>query len=73
MTHDTLTDEVPPTTVKDPVCSMDVDSATAKYRREYRGQVYVFCSLMCLKAFEDDPGYYLTKGPRVGLPAVTRR
>ena len=47
------------TTVKDPVCGMDVDMATAKYTSEYDGVTYAFCSLMCKRAFEDDPQHYL--------------
>lgn len=53
-------------TVKDPVCGMDVDPTTAKYTSEYEGQTYVFCSLMCQKAFEDDPRHYLNKARRAG-------
>lgn len=47
--------------VKDPVCGMDVDLATAKHTSEYRGETYAFCSLMCKRAFEDDPQHYLQK------------
>lgn len=46
-------------TLKDPVCGMAIDPATAKHTSEYLGQTYYFCSLMCLKAFEDDPQPYL--------------
>lgn len=53
MTH------VQPGPGKDPVCGMEVDPATAKHTSEYRGQVYAFCSLMCRKAFEDNPQQYL--------------
>ncbi|CAA9556081.1 MAG: Lead, cadmium, zinc and mercury transporting ATPase; Copper-translocating P-type ATPase [uncultured Thermomicrobiales bacterium] len=54
-----MTDQRPATTVKDPVCGMDVDPATAKHATEYQGQNDYFCSLMCRKAFEDNPGQYL--------------
>ncbi len=57
-------------TVKDPVCGMDVDPATAKHTAEYEGQTYYFCSLMCRKAFEDDPRQYLRR--REGGPAASR-
>ena len=43
----------------DPVCHMDVDPATTKYASEYRRETFFFCSLMCRKAFEDDPRHYL--------------
>ena len=48
-------------TGKDPVCGMDVDMATAKHTSEYDGVTYGFCSLMCKRAFEDDPQHYLQK------------
>ncbi len=54
----------PTATVKDPVCGMDVDPTTAKQTSESRGQTYFFCSVMCKKAFEDDPQHYLDKGRR---------
>lgn len=44
---------------KDPVCGMDVDPKTAKHTTEHEGRTYYFCSLMCRKAFEDDPKQYL--------------
>jgi len=65
MTHDR-----PATTVKDPVCGMDVDPATGKHSSEYQGQHYYFCSLMCRNAFEDNPGQYL--GRRDGGPTASR-
>lgn len=59
--------------VKDPVCGMEVDPSTSKYTSEYRGQTYWFCSLMCLKAFEDDPLHYLNKDRRAGIGPAARR
>ncbi len=46
-------------TVKDPVCGMTVDPATAKYRTEHDGATYYFCSEGCLKKFTADPQRYL--------------
>ena len=46
-------------TVKDPVCGMDVDPHTAKYRAEYSGRTYYFCSAGCRDKFTADPGKYL--------------
>ncbi len=51
------------TTVKDPVCGMDVDPQATKHTSEHQGRTYCFCSLMCRKAFEDDPEHYLKKRP----------
>jgi Cu+-exporting ATPase len=46
-------------TVKDPVCGMDVDAAAAKYRAEYDGETYYFCSAGCEAKFKADPGKYV--------------
>src|ERR1035437_1805350 len=35
------------TVVKDPVCGMDIDTATAAGHTEHDGQTYHFCSPMC--------------------------
>ena len=49
-------------TVRDPVCGMDIDPATAAGQSEYKGQVYYFCSLGCKKSFDKDPEKYLGGG-----------
>jgi len=49
------------TTVKDPVCDMDIDPATAAGESEYKGQTYYFCSPGCEKSFDKDPEKYLGK------------
>lgn len=43
----------------DPVCLMDVDPATARYKLEYDGRTIYFCAPSCKKAFERDPQAYL--------------
>lgn len=43
----------------DPVCLMDVDPATARYRLDYAGRTIYFCAPACKKAFERDPRSYL--------------
>lgn len=43
----------------DPVCLMDVDPATARYKLEYQGRTIYFCAPSCKKAFERDPAAYL--------------
>jgi Cu+-exporting ATPase len=48
------------TLVKDPVCNMDVDPATAAGSSEYKGQTYYFCSPGCVKRFNADPEKYLS-------------
>jgi Cu+-exporting ATPase len=49
-------------TVKDPVCGMDIDPATAAGKSEYKEQTYYFCSLGCKKSFDKDPEKYLSRG-----------
>jgi len=49
------------TTVKDPVCGMDIDPTTAAGKSEHGGQTYHFCSLGCKKAFDTNPEKYLGK------------
>ena len=57
------------TLVKDPVCNMDVDPATAAGFSEYEGRTYYFCGLGCMKRFNADPEKYLAPRP----PAAQHR
>jgi P-type Cu+ transporter len=59
----TISEKAGKTLVKDPVCNMDVDPATAAGSAEYEGQTYYFCSLGCVKRFNADPGKYLAPKP----------
>jgi Cu+-exporting ATPase len=43
------------TTVKDPVCGMEIDPATAAGNEEYQGTTYYFCSESCHERFVGDP------------------
>jgi Cu+-exporting ATPase len=49
--------------VKDPVCGMDVEAATASGRTEYKGQTYFFCGSKCKDKFDLSPDQYLGKSP----------
>jgi P-type Cu+ transporter len=49
------------TAVKDPVCGMDVDTATAAGRTEYQGQTYYFCNSNCKTKFDSNPEQYSGK------------
>ncbi|AEA12520.1 ribosomal protein L24, putative [Thermoproteus uzoniensis 768-20] len=51
----------------DPVCGMEVDPKTAKYKTIYGGKIYYFCSQACKEEFERNPQHYLTHGPQ-GMP-----
>lgn len=46
-------------TVKDPVCGMTVNPATAKHHAEHDGQAYYFCAQRCKEKFVADPARYL--------------
>jgi len=45
--------------IKDVVCGMDVDPATAPATSEYQGKTYYFCAPGCKTRFERDPGKYV--------------
>ncbi len=47
------------TTVRDLVCGMDIDPATAAGKSEYKGQTYYFCSPGCKRSFDKDPEKYI--------------
>lgn len=44
---------------KDPVCNMEVDPAKAKYKSDYKGTTYYFCSEACKKKFDASPTKYI--------------
>jgi len=49
--------------VKDPVCGMDVDPATARFSHEHAGQTFHFCSARCLEKFKAEPAKFLQSAP----------
>ncbi len=49
------------TTVKDPVCGMDIDPDTAAASEEYEGKTYYFCSQACHNQFKANPTQYATQ------------
>ena len=46
--------------VMDPVCHMEVNEKTAKWKSEHKGQTYYFCASGCKTAFDTDPEKYLS-------------
>jgi len=48
------------TTLTDPVCGMQVDSAKTVYKLEHAGKLYAFCCDGCLDAFRKDPAKFGT-------------
>ncbi|MDE3177893.1 MAG: heavy metal translocating P-type ATPase [Pseudomonadota bacterium] len=53
----------PKSEVRDPVCGMKVDPATAKHKAEHAGRDYYFCSAGCRTKFIADPARYLAPKP----------
>ncbi|MBC7091218.1 MAG: YHS domain-containing protein [Nitrososphaeria archaeon] len=47
--------------VRDLVCGMEVDPKKTKYKLDYGGNTYYFCSESCLKSFQQNPSNYVTK------------
>jgi len=43
---------------KDVICGMTVDEKTAKFKSDYMGKTYYFCSQMCKATFDKDPAKY---------------
>ena len=61
--------------VRDPVCGMSVDPATAQHRAQHDGAHYYFCSARCKEKFTADPNAYLagktpTATPDAALGAI---
>ena len=51
------------TAVRDPVCGMMVDPATANLRVNHCGSAYYFCSAGCAERFQSSPDQYLEPQP----------
>jgi YHS domain-containing protein len=43
---------------KDPICGMNVNEKTAKFKSEHKGKIYYFCSQACKAAFDKNPAKY---------------
>ncbi len=54
------------TTVKDPVCGMDVEPSTARHTLDHAGKTYYFCCAQCLERFRGRPEDYLAPRPAAG-------
>ena len=51
------------TAMKDPVCGMEIDVATAAGHTEHAGQTYSFCSSRCKDKFDKNPVQYQNNHP----------
>jgi YHS domain-containing protein len=47
--------------VKDPVCGMNVDEKTAKFKSEHMGKTYYFCNQSCKTTFDKNPMKFVSK------------
>jgi len=45
---------------KDPICGMRVDEKAAKFKSDYKGKTYYFCSQTCKTTFDKNPTKYLS-------------
>ena len=45
--------------VVDPVCKMEVDEKTAKYKSVHNGKTYYFCAPGCKIVFDENPEKHL--------------
>ncbi|MGA3349400.1 MAG: heavy metal translocating P-type ATPase [Candidatus Sulfotelmatobacter sp.] len=50
---------LPSSVERDPVCGMNVNSATAKHVHQLGNKNYYFCCVPCVEKFKADPGKYL--------------
>ena len=50
----------------DPVCHMEVDEKTAKWKSEYKSKTYYFCAPGCKSSFDKDPEKFLGQTPGHG-------
>jgi Cu+-exporting ATPase len=53
-----------PAKAKDPVCGMDVNPATARYKTLHNGKEYFFCGAGCLAKFQANPEKILSSPPQ---------
>ena len=60
-------------TVRDPVCEMEVDPARAAARAEHQGDTYYFCSEACAASFRGDPDRYAGERERHEPPYTLSR
>ncbi|NLC70197.1 MAG: heavy metal translocating P-type ATPase [Desulfuromonadaceae bacterium] len=57
---------------KDPICGMEAGPEKCAGKTEYNGTTYYFCSLKCLRKFEDDPEGWLTGSAREKLATARK-
>ena len=53
-----------PAQAKDPVCGMNVNPASARFKTQHNGQQYFFCCAGCLQKFQANPEKILASPPK---------
>jgi YHS domain-containing protein len=43
---------------KDPICGMNVDEKTAKFKSDYDGKTFYFCAASCKNTFDKNPAKF---------------
>jgi Cu+-exporting ATPase len=66
---ETSEEEAKMATVRDPVCGMDIDPATAAGSEEYEGSTYYFCSPGCHERFKAEPEKFASAERQGGASA----
>ncbi|MGA2964823.1 MAG: heavy metal translocating P-type ATPase [Terriglobales bacterium] len=61
---DTLDPAPRPAPTKDPVCGMEVNPATARYKASHNGKEYFFCCAACLAKFQANPEQIHSSPPK---------
>src|SRR5208337_4090767 len=56
---------------KDPVCGMEVDPATARFKTSHAGKSYYFCCARCLEKFQASPAQYLSAKPKAPVVQIS--
>jgi len=56
--------------VKDVVCGMMIDPATAAATSEYKGAVYYFCAESCKQEFDANPSKFVNGASAAEQPAA---
>ena len=51
----------------DPVCKMQVETETARWKEEHNGQTYYFCGPGCMRSFRQNPELYISGGGHVEM------
>jgi len=51
---------------KDPVCGMNVDEKTAKFKSEHMDKTYYFCNKTCKETFDKNPMKYTGESEHSG-------